>query len=201
LGPLVRWIALGAGAGNGFGANPIEFLTRSTGLWTLVALCITLAVTPLRRILGLNALVQHRRMLGLFVFFYATLHVSTWVWFDHWFSFAEMLKDVIKRPFITAGFVGFLLLIPLAVTSNRASIRALGRRWMQLHRLVYLVALAAILHFWWHKAGKNALQEPMIYAAILGVLLGVRLVYWRLGASRSREKSSSMDSRSRTTKH
>lgn len=197
--PLFRLIAFGFELGGSLGANPIEFITRSTGTWTLVMLCITLSITPARRLFGWNGLLQYRRMLGLFAFFYCCLHLTTWVWFDQWFSLQDMIKDVIKRPFITAGFVGFLLMVPLALTSNRYSIRRLGKRWMSLHKLIYLVAIAGILHYWWHKAGKNALQEPMIYAAIIATLLGIRVVYWWLGKRRSSANRLAQSSRSRTT--
>jgi sulfoxide reductase heme-binding subunit YedZ len=174
--PLVRLIVFGF-IGR-LGANPIEFITRSTGLWTLVFLCITLAVTPLRRLTGINALLRFRRMLGLYAFFYATLHFTTFIWFDHWFDIAAVLVDIVKRPFITVGFAAFILLIPLAVTSPRAMVRKLGRRWQILHRAIYLIAGLAILHFWWMKAGKHDLILPKIYGAIVVVLLGWRVVVW-----------------------
>jgi len=162
------------------GANPIEFITRNTGDWTLYFLCITLAVTPLRRITKWNWLIRLRRMLGLFTFFYATLHFTTFLWFDHFFDVAEMFKDVVKRPFIAVGFAAFVLMIPLAVTSTNAMVKRLGgKRWMWLHRLIYATALLAILHYWWMKAGKNDLEQPLIFAIIVAVLLGLR-VLWRL---------------------
>jgi methionine sulfoxide reductase heme-binding subunit len=165
----------------GLGANPIEILTRSTGTWTLVFLCITLSITPVRKITGLNQLAQLRRMLGLFTFFYVSLHFTTYLWFDQWFSVESIVKDVIKRPFITAGFLAFLLLIPLAVTSTNAMMKRLGRKWAKLHKLIYLIAPIAVAHYWWHKAGKNALEEPMIYALVVAVLLGFRLVVkWKV---------------------
>jgi methionine sulfoxide reductase heme-binding subunit len=160
------------------GANPIEFITRSTGLWTLVFLCITLAVTPLRKLTGLNALLRFRRMLGLYAFFYGALHFTTYFWFDKWFDVAEILKDIGKRPFITVGFAAFVLLIPLAVTSPKAMVRRLGRRWQVLHRAIYAIAALAILHFWWMKAGKHDLILPKIYGAIVIALLGWRLIVW-----------------------
>lgn len=175
--PLGRLILFGA-TGN-LGANPIEFITRSTGLWTLVFLCITLAITPVRRITGWHALLRFRRMLGLFAFFYAALHFTTYFWFDQWFDLAAIWKDVVKRPFITVGFSAFVLLIPLAATSPRAMVRKLGgKRWQQLHRLIYLIATLAILHFWWMKAGKHDLLLPKIYGSIVVVLLGARLMWW-----------------------
>jgi len=174
--PLARLVLFGFT--DQLGANPIEFITRSTGLWTLVFLCITLAVSPLRRLTGVNALLRFRRMLGLYAFFYAALHFTTYFWFDKWFDFAEILKDIGKRPFITVGFAAFVLLIPLAATSTRAMVRKLGRRWQVLHRAIYPIAALAILHFWWMKAGKHDLILPKIYGAIVIVLLGWRLAVW-----------------------
>ncbi|MEX3952578.1 protein-methionine-sulfoxide reductase heme-binding subunit MsrQ [Paraburkholderia sp. EG287B] len=181
--PLARLLLFGFT--DGLGANPIEFITRSTGLWTLVFLCITLAVTPLRRLTGWNTLVRFRRMLGLFAFFYATLHFTTYIWFDKWFDVAAMLKDVGKRPFITVGFAAFVLLIPLAVTSTRAMARRLGRRWQTLHRLIYAIGVLAILHFWWMKAGKHDLVLPKLYGAIMLALLGWRVAVWLLARWRA----------------
>ena len=161
------------------GANPVEFITRNTGDWTLYFLCITLAVTPLRRLTGLNWLVRLRRMLGLFAFFYVSLHFLTFLWFDHFFDVEEMLKDVIKRPFITVGFGAFVLLIPLAATSTNAMIKRLGgKRWQLLHRLIYLIAPLGILHYWWMKAGKNDFSQPILFGLIVAGLLLLRL-YWR----------------------
>ena len=162
------------------GANPIEFMTRNTGDWTLYFLCLTLAVTPLRRLSGANWLIRLRRMLGLFVFFYASLHFITFLWFDHFFDIDEMLKDVVKRPFITVGFTAFVLLIPLAVTSTNRMIKRLGgKRWQWLHRTIYLIAPLAILHFWWMKAGKNDFEQPIIFGSVIALLLFVR-VYWNV---------------------
>jgi sulfoxide reductase heme-binding subunit YedZ len=161
------------------GANPVEFITRNTGDWTLYFLCITLAATPLRRLTGWNWLIRPRRMIGLFAFFYAALHFTTFLWFDHFFDVAEMLKDVVKRPFITVGFAAFLLLIPLAATSTNAMIKRLGgKRWQWLHRLIYVIAPLGILHYWWMKAGKNDFSQPIVFGLIVGGLLVVR-VYWR----------------------
>lgn len=161
------------------GANPIEFITRSTGDWTLYFLCFTLAVTPLRRLTQWNWVIRLRRMLGLFVFFYASLHFLTFLWFDHFFDVNEMWKDVLKRPFITVGFMAFVLLVPLAATSTNKMVRRLGgRRWQWLHRLVYLIAALAILHFWWMKAGKHDFAQPTLFGTIVAVLLGARLVWW-----------------------
>jgi sulfoxide reductase heme-binding subunit YedZ len=160
--------------------EPIEHITRGTGDWVLYFLCITLAVTPLRRFTGWNWLVKLRRELGLFAFFYVCLHFMTFFWFDHWFDLAEMWKDVLKRPFITVGFIAFVLLIPLAATSTNGMIKRLGgKRWQWLHRLIYLIAPLGILHFWWMKAGKHDFQQPIIFGAIVALLLGLRL-YWKL---------------------
>lgn len=162
------------------GANPIEFITRNTGDWTLYFLCLTLAVTPLRRLSGANWLIRLRRVLGLFVFFYAALHFTTFLWFDHFFDIDEMLKDVVKRPFITVGFTAFVLLIPLAATSTNRMIKRLGgKRWQWLHRTIYLIAPLAILHFWWMKAGKNDFEQPIIFGSIIALLLLLR-VYWNV---------------------
>ncbi len=174
--PLARIVLFGVT--DRLGANPIEFITRSTGLWTLVFLCITLAVTPLRKLTGVAAILRFRRMLGLYAFFYAALHFTTYLWFDKWFDFAEIVKDIGKRPFITVGFAAFVLLIALAVTSPRAMVRKLGRRWQALHRFIYATGVLAILHFWWMKAGKHDLVLPKIYGAIMVALLGWRLIVW-----------------------
>ena len=177
--PLARLFLLGF-AGE-LGANPVEFVTRSTGTWALVMLCLTLAVTPLRRLSGWNALVRLRRMLGLFAFFYASLHFTVFLWLEHWFDLAAMLLDMLERPFVTAGFLAFLLMVPLAATSTQAMVRRLGSRWLTLHRLVYLIAPLAVLHFWWHKAGKNDFTEPAVYGAVIALLLAARLVGRRRG--------------------
>jgi len=174
--PLARLLGAGVfGWFGGLGANPIELITRSTGTWTLVCLCASLAVTPLRRATGLNWLVRLRRMIGLFAFFYAVLHLGTYVWFDQWFDLRAIVSDVIKRPFITVGFAAFVLMVPLAVTSTDAMVRRLGRRWGTLHRLVYLVAVAAVLHYWWHKSGKNDYSQVGWYAAAVVLMLGWRV--------------------------
>jgi len=173
LAPLAR-IVLQAGDQT----NPLEFITHGTGDWTLYLLCITLAVTPARRLTGLNWLLKLRRMLGLFAFFYATLHFVTFIWFDHFFDLAAIWKDVRKRPFITVGFAAFVLLIPLAATSTNAMVRRLGgKRWQALHRLIYLIAPLGVLHYWWMKAAKNNIGKPMLFALIVAALLAVRL-YW-----------------------
>lgn len=170
------------------GANPIEFITRNTGDWTLYFLCITLAVTPLRRLTQWNWLIKLRRMLGLFVFFYVLLHFTTFLWFDHFFDVDEMLKDVIKRPFITVGFSAFLLLIPLALTSTNGMVKRLGgKRWQWLHRTIYVIAPLGILHFWWMKAGKHDFAQPILFGILVAALLLSR-VYWNLGQARAKKR-------------
>ncbi len=162
------------GLNNDLGANPIETINRFTGDWVLRFLLVTLAVTPLRRLFGWNALLRYRRMLGLFAFFYACLHFLSYAWLDQYFVLADIIRDVAKRPYITVGFACLLMLIPLAATSTNAMIRRLGaRRWQALHRLVYLVSVGGIVHFLW--LVKSDLREPLIYGAILAVLLGFRL--------------------------
>ena len=175
--PLDRLIWLGFT--DGLGANPIEFITRSTGTWALVFLCLTLGMTPLRLISHSTAWIRYRRMLGLFSFFYACIHFGIWLWLDQNFDLIEMLKDVVKRPFITMGFISFVLLIPLALTSTHWAQQKLGRRWMQLHRIVYLIAATVVLHYWWHKAGKNDFDTVTIYAIVLSLLLCCRIPFIR----------------------
>ena len=158
------------------GANPAEALIRATGDWTLRGLCVVLAVTPLRTWLGWPELAKFRRMLGLLVFFYASLHMLSYAWFDMGFDLADTLQDIVKRPFIWLGFSGFVILLALAATSFNRAMRWLGgKRWQMLHRGVYLVAVLAVLHFWWMRAGKQDFDEVLVYAAILAVLLGWRL--------------------------
>lgn len=173
--------AAGLAAGlftGGLGANPVEAITHSTGEWALRLLLLTLAVTPLRRLTGYGSLIRLRRMLGLFAFFYAALHLSTYVALDQFFDAAAIVKDVVKRPYITAGFLGFVLMAPLAATSTAGMIRRLGgRRWQQLHRLVYPCAIAAVVHFLW--LVKADLTEPLLYAGVLTALLGYRAAVWR----------------------
>jgi sulfoxide reductase heme-binding subunit YedZ len=157
------------------GANPIEVITHSTGLWTLIFLLLTLTVTPARKLLGLPELIRFRRMLGLFAFFYVCLHFVTYIWLDKFFDLHDMAKDVVKRPFITVGFTGFVLLIPLAVTSTRKMIQRLGgKRWQWLHRLIYLSAIAGVVHFYWLVKRDETL--PLTYGGILVVLLGYRVI-------------------------
>lgn len=155
-------------------ANPIEYITRFTGSWALLFLLASLSITPLRKITGWNDLIKFRRMLGLFAFFYVVLHFLTFVVLDHFFDFDRIVKDVYKRPYVTAGFTAFVLLIPLAATSTAVMIRRLGKRWQQLHRLVYVAAIAGVIHFYW--LVKADIRRPVQYAAVLALLLGCRLV-------------------------
>ena len=177
--PLARLVVLGFASD--LGANPIEAITHQTGLWALILLLVSLAITPLRRITGVQWVIQYRRMLGLFAFFYAVLHMLTYVWLDQFFNWHAMLKDIAKRPFITMGSAAFLTLVPLALTSTQGAIRRLGRRWRQLHRLVYFSAAAAVIHFVW--LVKKDIREPMIYAAVLALLLGYRVLTAMLKAA------------------
>ncbi|MEO6974081.1 MAG: protein-methionine-sulfoxide reductase heme-binding subunit MsrQ [Rhodoferax sp.] len=172
------WLMYGAFT-DGLGANPAEYLLRATGVWTLRFLCLTLAVTPLRVITNTPALLRFRRMLGLFVYFYVVLHLLSYSGFDKGFDVADIAKDIGKRPFILVGFSAFVLLTPLAATSFNRAIRALGaKRWQTLHRLVYLIAGLGILHFYWMRAGKHDFSEVKVYAAIMSVLLGWRLIHF-----------------------
>jgi len=154
------------------GANPIEVITRSTGIWTLIFLLITLSVTPLRKFTGWQALIKFRRLFGLYAFFYASLHFTTYIWLDQFFALQDIVKDIARRPFITAGFASFVLLVPLAVTSTSGMIRRLGKRWQQLHRAVYLIAIGGVIHFFW--LVKADTSRPLTYGAILTLLLGCR---------------------------
>ncbi len=184
--PLAQLVAGAFWFPEWLGANPAEFINRATGRWALRFLLITLAVTPLRMLTGWNWLLRFRRMLGLFVFFYAVTHVTSYAGFDRVFQLEEILKDIAKRPFITVGFTALLLLIPLAATSTNAMVRRLGaKRWLALHRLVYLIAPLGVLHFWWMV--KRDLTQPAIYAAILAVLLGYRIVVRFRAAAGSRD--------------
>jgi sulfoxide reductase heme-binding subunit YedZ len=159
----------------GLGANPIEYITHATGDWILRFLCITLSVTPLRKILGLPELIRFRRMLGLFAFFYACLHFLIWFVLDKFFDWGEIAKDVVKRPFITAGFTAFVLLIPLAVTSTKGWIRRMGgKRWQMLHRLIYVSGIAGVVHYYW--LVKSDIRLPVMYGVIIFVLLAYRLI-------------------------
>lgn len=173
----------------GLGANPIEYVTHATGTWTLRFLLLTLAITPLRRLLHMPGLIRYRRMLGLYAFFYGCLHLTTYVWLDQFFDWDHMLKDVAKRPFITAGFTAFVLMAPLALTSTRGWIRRLGgRHWQRLHRLAYVSAAAGVVHYYW--LVKSDIRRPLAYGAVLAVLLAYRAynvrgggLPWRSSAS------------------
>ena len=160
----------------GLGANPIEFITHSTGDWTLTFLLVTLSITPLRRLTRQYWLISFRRMLGLFAFFYGSLHLMTYVWLDKFFDVHEMLHDIAKRRFITAGMTAFTLMIPLALTSTKWSIRKLGKRWQVLHRLIYFSATAGVIHYIW--LVKADLKKPLEYAFVLAVLILYRIVAW-----------------------
>lgn len=174
LAPLARLVWLGFHSG--LGANPIEFITHSTGDWTLTFLLVTLSITPLRKITRQYWLIRFRRMLGLFAFFYGFLHLMTYVWLDKFFDVHEMLHDIAKRKFIMAGMTAFTLMIPLALTSSKWAIRKLGKRWQTLHRLIYFSAAAGVIHYIW--LVKADLKKPLEYAAALGVLLFYRVVAW-----------------------
>ncbi len=178
--PFLR-MAIGAPLG-WLGVNPIEFITRSTGTWTIVSLVVTLSITPLRKLTQWHWLLRLRRTTGLITFFYVTLHFITWIWLDRFFDVDEVVKDIFKRPFITVGFAAFVLMIPLAITSNNASIKRLGAAtWQSIHYLVYVIAVLASVHFIW-LARRNP-NEPYIYAAIFALLLGAR-VYWKWASKR-----------------
>lgn len=168
---LLAW----KGTHDQLGANPLSEITLSTGHWTLYLLLITLAISPLRKITGLNWIIRYRRLVGLFAFFYGCLHLITYLWFDKFFDVQEIVKDIYKRPFITAGLTAWTLMLPLALTSTTASIRWLGgKRWQMLHRLIYASAIAGVVHFWW--LVKRDLRRPELMAAILTLLLGMRII-------------------------
>lgn len=172
--PLV-WLFYAAFS-NQLGANPAEALIRATGDWTLRFICIVLAVTPLRTVSNTPALARFRRMLGLFVYAYVVMHLLSYSWFDMSFDVADIVKDIIKRPFILVGFTAFVLLTPLAATSFNKAIKTMGvKRWQMLHKLVYLVSGLGLLHFFWMRAGKNNFAEVLVYAGIVAVLLGWRV--------------------------
>ena len=183
--PLVRLLVLGY-LGD-LTANPVEFITRSTGTWTITFLCITLSMSPMRWTTGWSGWIQLRRMLGLFTFFYAFLHFAIWYWLDHNLDAKAMIDDVIERPFITVGFLGFVCMSLLAISSNQMAIRWLGRKWSLLHRLIYLIAILGVLHYLWHKAGKNDFEVVYIYAGIIFLLLVIRVpvIQKRLTRTRS----------------
>lgn len=172
--PLARasWIVYVGDA-----VNPVEFITRSTGTWTLSFLLITLCATPLRRLGGWSWPLRLRRMLGLYAFFYGSLHLATYLWLDQMFDWSGIVHDIAKRPFVTVGFAAMLLMTPLAITSTQGWMRRLKRRWGQLHKLVYPVALLGVLHYWW--LVKRDLTQPALFALALALLLGMRLMHWR----------------------
>ena len=170
------------------GVNPIEFVLRSFGTWTLVMLLITLSITPLRRLTGWNSLIRLRRMLGLFAFFYASLHFLTYAGVDQSFDLSAILADVVEHPYITVGFTSFVLLIPLAVTSTNAMQRRLGgKRWQQLHRLVYVIAAGGVVHYLW--LVKKDITQPVLYGLALLVLLGMRLVWRRRAQAKAKAQA------------
>jgi sulfoxide reductase heme-binding subunit YedZ len=181
----LAWLAYAAAA-NRLGANPAEALIRGLGDWTLRGLWLTLAITPLRELTGLAALARFRRMLGVFTFFYASVHLLAYGWLDMGLDPAEIAADIAKRPFILMGFTAWALMLPLAATSFNKAIKALGaKRWQALHKAVYAVAVVALLHFIWMRAGKNDFAEPAVYGVILAALLGWRL-FKRLSGKRAR---------------
>lgn len=180
----VLYLAWGAWR-DALGANPIEAITHATGEWTLRFLLLGLAVTPLRRLTGLDWLMRLRRMLGLYAFFYACLHLMTYLWLDQFFDWGGIVHDIGKRPFITVGFLAVVLLAPLAATSFNAAMRLLGgRRWQALHRLVYVIAVCGVLHYWW--LVKRDVTWPAFYAVLLAVLLWLRVQRWWFGTERRR---------------
>ena len=171
--PLARLIWLGVH--EDLGANPVEFVERSTGLWALIILLLTLSLTPVRLITGQVWAIQLRRLTGLFMFFYACLHITTYVWLDFGFVWADIVKDVAKHPRILVGFTAFILVIPLAATSNRYMIKRLKTNWKKLHQAVYLIAILAVVHFWW--LVKKDITEPLYYAIALTILLAIRIYF------------------------
>jgi len=179
-----------AAATDQLGANPAEALIRDLGDWTLRGLCLTLAITPLRVISGQPALARFRRMLGLFSFFYASLHLLAYGWLDMGLELADIAHDIAKRPFILMGFSAWLLMLPLAATSFNRAIKALGaKRWQALHKAIYLLSLVGLAHFFWMRAGKNNFAEPLVYAGVLALLLGWRVWRWRRPASAPRNQT------------
>jgi len=184
----VGQLAYGAYIGD-LGVNPIETLTHSTGSWALFILLASLSVTPLRRLTGWNNLIKLRRMLGLFAFSYAVLHFSVYLVLDHFFDWQAIGKDIVKRPYVTAGFTALMLMLPLALTSTAAMIRRLGKRWQQLHRLVYVAAILGVIHFYW--LVKSDITRPAQYGIVLAVLLAFRLAMNYLPAFASKRSRGS----------
>ncbi|PJX26239.1 sulfoxide reductase heme-binding subunit YedZ [Advenella sp. S44] len=176
--PFLRWFYLGYN--DGLSANPVEFITRSSGFWTLFMLLLTLAVTPLRQMLDQPALVRLRRMLGLFAFFYVTLHLLTWIVLDRNMDLSSMITDVLDRTFIFVGMAAFLLMLPLALTSTQGWMRRLGMSWTRLHRSIYAIGVLGIVHYWLMRAGKNDFADPILYGTLLALLLLWRVARaWR----------------------
>ncbi len=171
--PIMRLVWLGIQ--DGLGANPVEFVERSTGTWALVFLLLSLGMTPMRLLTGQVWQIQLRRLLGLWMFAYACLHITTYVWLDYSFYWPDIAKDIIKHPYVIVGFSAFVLTIPLAATSNQTMMKRLKTNWKKLHQLVYVIALLAVLHFWW--LVKKDVTEPFYYAAVLACLLGIRLYF------------------------
>lgn len=171
--PLMRLIGLGFL--DALSANPVEFIERSTGFWTILILLSSLSLTPIRLITGRTWQLQFRRMLGLFMFFYACLHITTYFWLDYSFDWTAITQDIIKHPYVLVGFTAFILTVPLAVTSNHFMIRVLRSHWKQLHQLVYLIAPLGVIHFWW--LVKKDVSEPLVFAVILLLLFGIRLYF------------------------
>jgi sulfoxide reductase heme-binding subunit YedZ len=192
----IAWVVW-RGFHNDLTADPIKYITHTTGDWTLRFLVITLAITPLRKILHVPQLIRFRRMFGLFAFFYVFLHFSTWIGLDLQFAWGSVWADVVKRPFITVGFTGFLLLIPLALTSTAWSIRRLGgKRWQMLHRLIYVTAVLGVIHYYW--LVKSDVRKPLEYAFLVGILLAWRLGAWLI-ARRKRSAPQAVSARKSTT--
>lgn len=181
--PLL-WLGWGAWQDD-LGANPIEYITRSLGEWTLRFLLFTLLISTLRRATGWAQSLRIRRMLGLFAFFYGTLHLLSYLWLDQFFYWEDIWLDIVDRPFITVGMLAFLLMIPLALTSFKAAMRKLGKNWQRLHTLIYPLAMLGVLHFWWLAESKSRLDMPFVYAVLLAVLLGERMFRWLRGKAPS----------------
>ena len=179
--PLLRlfWLAFN----DNLSANPVEFVERSTGYWSLLVLLITLSLSPIRLLTGRTWQLQYRRMLGLFMFFYACLHITTYLWLDYDFNWADITKDIVKHPYVLVGASAFLLALPLAITSNNFMIRLLRERWKQLHNLVYLIAILGVIHFLW--LVKKDIREPMLFAALLTLLLAIR-IYYKVSTGKSK---------------
>ncbi len=171
--PLARLFYLGLI--DRLGANPVEFVERSTGTWALIFLLLTLSMSPLKKLFRLNSCIQYRRMLGLYMFFYACLHSIAYVWLDHWFDFNEVSKDIVKHPYVLVGFTAFIISIPLAITSTKSMMKRLGGRWKILHSLIYLIGFLAVLHFLW--LVKKDHTEPLIYTAVFFLLITLRIAY------------------------